>query len=310
MPLHPQVETHLKRLAATRFGEMHTLAPAQIRAGMRQMLAAMPPPVEVAAVSERQIDSASGPLTLRVYHPAPQERRPVIVFFHGGGFVLGDLDTHDGLARALTLACGAVVVSVAYPLAPEHKFPAGVDAAYEATAWVARHAAELGADGSRLAVAGDSAGGNLAAVVSLKARDAGDLRIAHQLLIYPDLDFRRNNESIQAYAGQYGNISREMQHWFMNHYLTSEAQKLDPHVSPLLAPDLRGLAPAHIVTAEYDALRDEGEAYGERLREAGVPVTVKRYDGMIHEFMRWPFDDTRRALHDAAQALRGSLFAG
>lgn len=308
MSIHPQAEAHLKRLAGTRFAQMHTLAPEQIRQGMRQMLAAMPPPPQVASVTDRQIDSASGPLALRVYHPAPQDTRPAIVFFHGGGFVLGDLDTHDGLARSLTLASGAVVVSVAYPLAPEHKFPAGIDAAYEATVWVAEHAGELGANGSRLAVAGDSAGGNLAAAVSMMARDAGNLRIAHQLLIYPDLDFRRTSVSIQAYAGQYGNISREMQHWFMNHYLSSEAQKLDPRVSPLLAPDLSGLPPAHIVTAEFDALRDEGEAYGERLREAGVPVTVNRYDGMIHEFMRWPFDDTQRALEDAAQALRGSLF--
>jgi acetyl esterase len=309
MPLHPQVETHLNRLAATRFAEMHTLTPEQIRAGMRRMQAALPPGEEVASVANRQIPLASGPVNLRIYHPAPQERRPVIVFFHGGGFVLGDLETHDGLARSLAQAAGAVVVSVEYPLAPEHKFPAAVDTAYEATTWVARHAAEIGADGSRLAVAGDSAGGNIAAVVALKARDAGAPRIAHQLLIYPDLDFRRTNGSIRAYAGKYGNISREMQDWFMDHYLVHEAQKLDPLVSPLLAPDLRGLAPAHIVTAEFDALRDEGEAYGDRLREAGVPVTAQRYDGMIHEFMRWPFDDSKRALQDAAQALRTTLFA-
>ncbi|MFS2052927.1 alpha/beta hydrolase, partial [Variovorax sp. CT11-76] len=158
-------------------------------------------------------------------------------------------------------------------------------------------------------VAGDSAGGNLAAVVALKARDAAGPRIAHQLLIYPDVDFRRINTSIQAYAGQYGNIGREMQHWFMDHYLDDAALKTHALVSPLLAGDLRGLPPAHIVTAEFDALRDEGEAYGERLREAGVPVNVKRYDGMIHEFMRWPFDATREALADAARALRSTLFA-
>ncbi|MBX3622229.1 MAG: alpha/beta hydrolase [Rhizobacter sp.] len=309
MPLHPQAEAHLGRLAATRFAEMHTLTPEQIRQGMRRMLAAMPPPKEVASVTERQVSLPSGTLELRVYHPAPQERLPVIVFFHGGGFVLGDLDTHDGLARSLALACAAVVVSVAYPLAPEHKFPAAVDAAYDATAWVAAHAAELGADGSRLAVAGDSAGGNLAAVTALKAREAGAPRIALQLLIYPDLDFRRTNESIRALAGQYGNISREMQGWFMDHYLAHDAQKLEPRVSPLLAPDLGGLPAAHIVTAEFDALRDEGEAYAQRLREAGVPVTLKRYDGMIHEFMRWPFDASEAALQDAAASCRAALGA-
>ena len=308
MPIHPQAQAHLDRLAQTRFGEMHRLSPAQIRQGMRAMRAALPPPPEVAAVRDLRIDTPGGPLNLRVYHPAPDERRPVIVFFHGGGFVLGDLDTHDPLARALALATGAVVVSVDYPLAPEHPFPAAPDAASQATRWIADHAGELGADGTRLAVAGDSAGGNLAAVVALDARDAGGPRIAHQLLIYPDLDFRRCNESIQSLAGQHGNISREMQHWFMDHYLGDPAHKLLPRVSPLLAPDLRGLPPAHIVTAEYDALRDEGEAYAQRLRDAGVPVTLKLYDGMIHEFMRWPFDDARRALQDAAAALRRSLF--
>ncbi|WP_413765326.1 alpha/beta hydrolase [Variovorax sp. Varisp41] len=309
MPLHPQAQAHLDRLAATRFSDMHTLAPDAIRQGMRRMLAALPPGAPVASVADRRIDSAVGPLDVRIYHPSPQQVLPVIVFFHGGGFVLGDLDTHDGLARALAVATQAVVVSVAYPLAPEHKFPAGVDAAFAATAWVAEHAAQLGADGHRLAVAGDSAGGNLAAVVALKARDAAGPRIAHQLLIYPDVDFRRINTSIQAYAGQYGNIGREMQHWFMDHYLDDAALKTHALVSPLLAGDLRGLPPAHIVTAEFDALRDEGEAYGERLREAGVPVNVKRYDGMIHEFMRWPFDATREALADAARALRSTLFA-
>lgn len=307
MPLHPQVEAHLSRLAATRFAEMHTLTPEQIRQGMRRMIAALPQPKEVASVTNRQAPLPSGAISLRVYHPEPRERRPVIVFFHGGGFVLGDLDTHDGLARSLALASGSVVVSVDYPLAPEHKFPAAVDAAFEATAWVAEHAAELGADGSRLAVAGDSAGGNLAAVVALKAREAGTPRIALQLLIYPDLDFRRTNESIRAFAGHYGNISREMQGWFMDHYLAHEAQKLEPHVSPLLAPDLHGLPAAHIITAEFDALRDEGEAYAERLRDAGVPVTVKRYDGMIHEFMRWPFDASEAALLEAAASCRAVL---
>jgi acetyl esterase len=172
---------------------------------------------------------------------------------------------------------------------------------------VAQNGAAIGADAARLAVAGDSAGGNLAAVVALKAREATGPLVAFQLLIYPDLDFRRSNYSIREFAGRYGNVSRATQGWFMDHYLSAEEEKLDPLVSPLLAPDLSGLPPALIVTAEYDALRDEGEAYGERLAEAGVEATVKRYDGMIHEFMRWPFEVADRALDDAAEALRSAF---
>ena len=309
MPVHPQAQAHLERLAATRFADMHLLTPPQIREGMRRMQAALPPGEPVGRVEDRTIASDAGPLNVRIYHPAPQERRPVVVFFHGGGFVLGSLDTHDSLARALAHASGAVVVSVDYPLAPEHKFPAAVDAAFEATAWVARHASSFGGDASRLAVAGDSAGGNLAAVVALQARETGAFRLALQLLIYPDLDFRRTNHSIREFAGQWGNISRPMQDWFMDHYLPDAALKLDPRVSPLLAPDLRGLAPAHVITAEFDALRDEGEAYAQRLREAGVPVDARRYEGMIHEFMRWPFDASRTALDEAAASLKKAFAA-
>ena len=221
--------------------------------------------------------------------------------------MLGDLETHDGLARRLANRCESVVVAVDYPLAPEHKYPAAPDAAFAVTAWVAENGASIGADAERLAVAGDSAGGNLAAVVALKARDAGGPTIAFQLLVYPDLDFRRSNYSIREFAGQNGNVSRATQEWFMDHYLSDEEEKLDPLVSPLLAPDLSGLPDALVITAEYDALRDEGEAYGEKLVEAGVEATVKRYDGMIHEFMRWPFDDADRALDEAADALRSAL---
>jgi acetyl esterase len=267
-------------------------------------------PETVADVKDRVIHTDTGDLNVRIYHPAPGEVRPVIMFFHGGGFVLGDLDTHDGLARALANGAGSVVVAVDYPLAPEHKYPAAPRAAYAATRWVAANAAAIGGDAKRIAVCGDSAGGNLAAVVALKARDAGGPAIMFQLLIYPDLDFRRSNMSIRELAGKYGNISGAMQNWFMDNYLNNEEEKRDPLVSPLLAPDLARLPATLIITAEYDALRDEGEEYGERLREAGVEVAVKRYKGMIHEFIRWPFDDSKRALRDATSALRGAFEIG
>ena len=309
MPLDPQAQAHLERLAATGFANFHLLPPPEVRAGMQRMSRALGQPEPVADVKDRTIDTTSGELRIRMYHPAPGETLPVIVFFHGGGFVLGSLDTHDGLARSLANGARSLVVSVDYPLAPEHKYPAARTAAFAATRWIADHAAELGGDATRLAVAGDSAGGNLAAVVALIARDAGAPQIAMQLLIYPDLDFRRSNTSIRDFAGQYGNISREAQHWFMDHYLNRDDEKLDPLVSPLLAPNLRGLPPAFIITAEYDALRDEGEDYGRLLRQAGVATVVQRYDGMIHEFLRWPFDASRRALEDAAQRLRAAFAA-
>ncbi|WP_225725645.1 MULTISPECIES: alpha/beta hydrolase [unclassified Nocardia] len=230
------------------------------------------------------------------------------MFFHGGGFMLGDLDTHDGLCRSLANGARCLVVSVDYPRAPEHRFPAAPDACFAATRWVADHAAAIGADPARIAVGGDSAGGNLATVVAAMARESGPT-LVFQLLIYPDLDFRRTNFSIREYAGKYGNITRDGQRWFMDNYLNDPAEKLDPRVSPLLAPDLTGLPPALVITAEYDALRDEGEEYGRRLAAAGVTATVIRYPGMIHEFIRHPFDDSIRARADAAAALANAFAA-
>ncbi|MEV5833974.1 alpha/beta hydrolase [Nocardia sp. NPDC052112] len=299
--LHPQVQAYLDRLARADFGSVHTFTPEQARAGWRGAIALLGDPEPIADIENRTVPGIGG---LRIYTPQGDGPFPALVFFHGGGFMLGDPDTHDGLCRSLANGAECVVVSVDYPLAPEHKFPAAPDACYRATQWVAEHAASIGVDATRIAVGGDSAGGNLAAVVAHMARDNGGPALIFQLLIYPDLDFRRTNFSITEYAGKYGNISRDAQHWFMDSYLNNAEEKLDPRVSPLLASDLAGLPPALIVTAEYDALRDEGEQYGQRLEEAGVPVTVTRYPGMIHEFVRHPFDASKRARLDAATALR------
>jgi acetyl esterase len=308
MPLHPQAEAHLARLAAVNVAGLHTVSPEQAREGARRLTAMSGhTPEPVADVSDQIARTAVGDVPIRIYRPlgaaSDGSPPPVVVFFHGGGYVIGDLDSHDALARSLANGAQAVVVSVDYPLAPEHKFPAQIDAGFAATTWVADHADQLGVDPARLAVAGDSAGGNLAAVLALRARESNGPQIAMQLLIYPDLDFRRENWSITEYAGRYGNITREAQVWFMDHYLDDAAQRLDPRVSPILEPDLTGLPPAYVVTAEYDALRDEGEHYAARLAEAGVPVTVRRYDGMIHEFLRHPFDDAKLAIADMAAAL-------
>ena len=307
MSVHPQVQAHLARVAAANFPDLHTFGPERAREGMRRLARLLPAGEAVTGCEDRTIDTSAGPVNVRIYRPSPDALLPVTVFFHGGGFMLGDLDTHDSLARALANASGSIVVSVEYPLAPEHKFPAAPDAAYAATAWVAANASEFGGDASRLAVAGDSAGGNLAAVVALLARDHDGPQLAFQLLIYPDLDFRRSNFSIRHHAGKYGNISRETQFWFMDNYLSSEEQRTLATVSPILAGDLTNLPPAYIVSAQYDALRDEAEQYGELLEEAGVAVIVRRWNGMIHEFLRQPFDDSRAAISEAGQALADAL---
>ncbi|MGW1737390.1 alpha/beta hydrolase [Nocardia sp. NPDC001965] len=307
--LHPQVQTYLDRISRAGFAELHTFTPAQAREALRRQIPMLAEPESVAAVEDQVIALAGHQVPIRIYTPAGAAPMPVVLFFHGGGFVLGDLDTHDGLCRSLANGAAAIVVSVDYPRAPEHKFPAAPEVCFAATRWAAANADSFGADATRIAVAGDSAGGNLAAVVTHMARDLDGPALAFQLLIYPDTDFRRTNVSIREFAGKYGNITRAGQHWFMDNYLTSEGEKLDPRVSPLLATDHSGLPPALVITAEYDALRDEGEEYAAALAHAGVPVEVRRYPGMIHEFLRHPFDDSGTARAEAAAALHNALTA-
>lgn len=307
MPLDSQVQAYLERLAAFKLPPIHTLVPEQLRQGMRMQLAQLGAPEPIAHVADRMIPGPVAMLPIRIYTPEGSGPFPILVFFHGGGFVLGDLDTHDGICRCLANRACCLVVSVAYPLAPEHKFPAAPMACYAATQWVARYAAAFNGDASRIALGGDSAGGNLTAVVAQMARDQGGPALVFQLMIYPDTDFRRATPSVEAYAGRYGNLTREDHAWFTNHYLNSLEEMEHPQASPLLAPSLRGLPPALIITAEYDTLRDEGERYGQRLKEAVVPVTVIRYYGMIHEFVRQPFDQSKQALDECAAALQAAF---
>jgi len=232
----------------------------------------------------------------------------LLVFFHGGGFVMGNLDTHDNLCRSLARQTEAVVVSVAYRLAPESKFPAAPLDCYAATCWLVEHAAELRVDGSRLAVAGDSAGGNLALAVSqLAARRQGP-KISYQCLFYPVTDAGCDSQSFEDFAQSYL-LSAGMMRWFWQQYLQDVGQVEDPLASPLRAESLAGLPPTTLITAEFDPLRDEGEAMAECLREAGVPVRVQRCDGMIHGFISMAafVEGAAQALSDAAADLRGAL---
>jgi len=233
------------------------------------------------------------------------------MFFHGSGFVLCSLDTHDGMCRNLCAGAACVIVSVDYRLAPEHKFPAGIEDCLHAVRWAVAHASELGANPTRVAVAGDSAGGNMAAVAALRLRDEGGPALCAQLLLYPVTDYHTpGTPSYEENAEGYG-LTRDTMKWFWKHYLSDPAQGAHPHASPLRARDLSGLPAALVITAEYDPLRDEGELYADKLRAAGVPTAMTRYDGVNHGFMFWVgvADKAGAAMNEACEWLRGA-FAG
>jgi acetyl esterase len=305
MPLDPQAQAMLDQMKALGVPALESLSPADSRTMMTQMREARGLAIEpVAKVEDRRIPGPAGEIAVRIYTPAGNGPFPVLVFYHGGGWVIGDLDSHDATCRSLTNQAGCVTVAVDYRLAPESKFPAAVDDAYAATRWVANHAAELNADPRRLAVGGDSAGGNLAAVVSILARDRREPAISFQLLIYPATDAALDTHSHRTFTDYF--LTAGAVRYFYGHYLRADADKRDPRVSPALTRSLRGLPPAHIITAEFDPLRDEGEAYGRKLTEAGVAATVTRYDGMIHGFFGWTpmLDKAKQAVADASAALR------
>ncbi len=306
MPLDPQARLVLDALSAVTMPDPWTIEPAVFRAQVREMRVAAPLE-EIGAVEDRRFSGPGGELALRSYTPLERGAGalPVLVFFHGGGFVIGDLDSHDGTCRALANAARCAVVAVDYRLAPEAKFPAAAEDCYAATCWVAENAAALGVDAVRIAVGGDSAGGNLAAVTALLARDRRGPRLAHQLLIYPVIDCAFDTPSYRENAEGYF-LTREMMRWFWHHYLEKPDQAADPTASPIRAATLAGVAPATVITAEYDPLRDEGEAYASRLAQAGVAATLTRYDGVIHGFfgMGNAIDKAKLAVAQAARELR------
>jgi acetyl esterase len=306
--LLPEIRSLLDQQATSGRPPLHHQSVEQARAFHVADAAALNgPPAPVAAVADRLVPGPAGELPVRVYTPEGSPPFPIVVFFHGGGWVVGTLDTYDPLCRALAAVTPAVVVSVDYRLAPEHRWPAAVEDAYAATEWASRNAAALGGAQHRLAVAGDSAGGNLAAVVALGARDRGGPAIAFQLLVYPVLDVAGGTASWQEYADGY-HLTADGMRWYWDHYLGG-ADGAAPDASPLRAAFVGGLPPALVIGAEYDILRDEGEAYAARLAGAGVDATASRHAGVVHGFVRWRAvtGAAEDALQEAAAALRSAL---
>jgi acetyl esterase len=267
-----------------------------------------PPPLALFSVREVMVRGVPGELSVRLYHPFNRPSLPLIVYFHGGGFVFGDLDGHDPTCRALAHASGCVVASVAYRLAPETRFPGPLEDCYAALSFLAQQGDRLNCDTTRIAVAGDSAGGNLAAAVTLLARDRKGPELRYQALLYPVTDAACDTQSFHDLAQGYL-LSRDMMRWFWECYLDKPGDADNPLASPLRAANLAGLPPATVVTAEYDPLRDEGEAYAARLISAGVAVVSRRYLGMIHGFASMPSITpvAARAMHDIAGDLRAAL---
>jgi acetyl esterase len=308
--LAPEVQLALAMLARRREPPPETLSPPEARRRRRRLSAVYAgKPTPVGAVRDLELGSA-----LRARHYAPAEPggpHPLLVYYHGGGFTYGDLETHDGVCRILCRHAGAHVLAIDYRLAPEHPFPAAVEDARTALRWAYDNAAALGADPQRVGVGGDSAGGNLAAVVSqLASRDGGPAP-ALQLLIYPATDFSRRRRSRELFGEGFLLTNSEMD-WFETNYLGAErTHARDPRASPLLAEDLSGLAPAYVVTAAFDPLRDEGEEYAEALRAAGTPVTVRRFPGFIHAFIAGAgvSRNAREALIEIAGATRAMFGA-
>ncbi len=304
IPVEPDVQMVLDMMAEAGNPPLEEMTPAEGRALMAAMSQPTADPVELHSVEDLTIEGPGGPLGLRIYRPGDTTDAPLVVTCHGGGWVLGDLDTHDGVARELCSRTGSVVVSVDYRLAPEARFPAAVEDCWAALLWAADNARSLGADPGRLVVAGDSAGGNLAAVLARRARDTGAPRLAAQLLVYPvtDHDFDRSSYLANA-EGKL--LTRGAMVWFWDHYVPDTDTRKNPDASPLRIDDAVGLAPAVVVLAGHDPLHDEGAAYARLLDEAGVPVTVLEYPGMIHGFfgMVGAIATARRAHADVARAL-------
>ncbi len=309
MPVNPQAKAFLDQAAAAGAPPLHTLPVAEARQALKSLFT----PEQKESISKVEDRLVPGPggykVPIRIYTPAGTAPLPLLVFFHGGGWVLGDIESHDGTSRELANKAGCIVVSVDYRLAPEHKFPAAPEDCYAATKWVALNAAAFGGDPTRIAVGGDSAGGNLAAAVAQMAADRGGAPgLVHQLLIYPVTNYAFDTPSYRENGEGYL-LTQELMQWFWKQYLSSDEDGKNAYASPLQARELRRVAPAFVITAEFDPLRDEGEAYAARLKEAGVPVEAKRYDGAIHGFFNLGhiIDQGKQVMNDAVTRLKAAF---
>jgi acetyl esterase len=308
MPLDPAAELLLQQIATTGVPALDATSVEQARENALVLATVQVDAEPVGRIENRKIPGPDGDLPVRIYTPDGRPPLPAFVYLHGGGWVICNLDTHDATCRAIANAVPAVVVSVDYRLAPEHRFPAAAEDAYAATRWVAGNAAALGADPTRLIVGGDSAGGNLAAVTALMARDRGGPALAYQVLIYPVIDSSMTMASYDENAEGYL-LTRSAMAWYWNHYLGPGGDGRHPYASPIAADDLRRLPPATVITAEFDPLRDEGDAYAARLRQAGVRVQHTRYGGLIHGFVSLGavFPQARTAIDAMAADVRTAL---
>ena len=305
MPVDPEIKAYLEQAARSGAPPRSAMTVAQTREFYLAMRPMAGEPPRLSRVENLDVPGMGGPIPIRVYALEKLESLPILVYFHGGRFFSGDLETHDTVCRILAAQSGWIVVAVDYRLAPEHKFPAAIEDAWSVTEWLALNASDIGGDTKCLAVGGDSAGGNLAAVTALLARDRGGPRLACQLLIYPMLDATCKLESHRSCGSGYGPGSEDMQRGYRE-YLPENADLKEPRISPLWAADMSGLPPALVLTSEYDSLRDEGEQYAQALMNAGVDTALTRYEGAIHGFfqMGGVFKLGREANSDAAAFLR------
>ena len=306
MPLDPQIMQVMEQVAALGLPAAHTISPAEARANAKKRPRAPGP--EVAKVEDRNIPGPDGDVPVRIYTPEGDGPFPILAWFHGGGWVVGDLESTDGSARNLCVGGQCVVVSVDYRLAPETKFPGPAEDCWAATTWAVNNASSINGDPTRLAVGGESAGGNLAAAMSLMAADRGGPGIVLQLLVYPavgkDLDTVSSNENAEGYS-----LTKVTMEWYWDHYVKGDEDAANPYAAPIQAKSLAGQPPALVITAEFDPIRDEGEDYAKRLREAGVEATFTRYDGVIHGFftMGAVVDKGQQAVDEASAALRNAF---